>query len=200
MKTNYDLIYQDIISKLDHKPNILLHSCCGPCSSSVIDTLKDYFNITIYYYNPNVEPKEEYEKRKKEQIRLINELGNVNYIDCDYDNEAFLEASKGYEKEKEGGLRCSKCFYLRMKKTAIKAKENDFEYFGTTLTVSPHKNSQIINEIGKEISEELDVKYLFSDFKKHNGYLKSIELSKKYNLYRQDYCGCHYSNWHNIEE
>ena len=200
MKTNYDLIYQDIISKLDHKPSVLLHSCCGPCSSSVIDTLKDYFNITIYYYNPNVEPKEEYEKRKKEQIRLINELGNVNYIDCDYDNEAFLEASKGYEKEKEGGLRCSKCFYLRMKNTALKAKKNNFEYFGTTLTVSPHKNSQIINEIGKEISEELDVKYLFSDFKKHNGYLKSIELSKKYNLYRQDYCGCHYSNWHNIEE
>ena len=200
MKTNYDLIYQDIVKNLDHKPTILLHSCCGPCSSSVIDTLKDYFKITIYYYNPNIEPKEEYEKRKSEQIRLIKELGNIDYIDSDYDNASFLEASKGLEQEKEGGLRCPKCFYLRMSKTALKAKEEDFEYFGTTLTVSPHKNSQIINELGKKIEEETNIKYLYSDFKKHNGYLKSIELSKKYNLYRQDYCGCHFSNWHNTPE
>ena len=200
MKTNYDLIYQDIIKSLDHKPTILLHSCCGPCSSSVIDTLKDYFKITIYYYNPNIEPKEEYEKRKSEQIRLIKELGNIDYIDSDYDNASFLFSSKGLEQEKEGGLRCPKCFYLRMSKTALKAKEEDFEYFGTTLTVSPHKNSQIINELGKKIEEETNIKYLYSDFKKHNGYLKSIELSKKYNLYRQDYCGCHFSNWHNTPE
>ncbi len=200
MKTNYDLIYQDIISKLDYKPTILLHSCCGPCSSSVIDTLKDHFKITIYYYNPNIEPKEEYEKRKSEQIRLIKELGNIDYIDSDYDNASFLKVAKGYEEEKEGGLRCSKCFYLRMENTALKAKEKGFDYFGTTLTVSPHKNSQVINEIGKEIEEKTGIKYLFSDFKKHNGYLKSIELAKKYNLYRQDYCGCHFSNWHNIEE
>ena len=198
MKTNYDLIYQDIIKNLDHKPRLLLHSCCGPCSSSVIDTLKDYFDITIYYYNPNIEPKEEYEKRKKEQIRLINELGFVKYIDCDYDNASFLEAAKGYEEEKEGGLRCSKCFYLRMHSTALKAKELGFEYFGTTLTVSPHKNSGIINEIGKEIEQKEDIKYLYSDFKKHDGYLKSIQLAKKYNLYRQDYCGCIYSQRKNI--
>lgn len=200
MKTNYDIIFQDIVNKLDYKPNLLLHSCCGPCSTAVIDALKDYFNITIIYYNPNIEPKEEYEKRKSEQIRLIKELGYVKYIDCDYDNDSFEEIVKGFEKEKEGGLRCSKCFYLRMKKSALKAKENDFEYFGTTLTVSPHKNSQVINEIGKQIEDELGIKYLYGDFKKHNGYLKSIELSKQYNLYRQDYCGCQYSNWHNIEE
>ena len=200
MKTNYDLIFQDIISKLDHKPKLLLHSCCGPCSTAVIDTLKDYFDITILYYNPNIEPEEEYEKRKQEQIRLIKELGFINYLDCDYDNLEFLNTSKGLEKEKEGGARCSKCFYLRMSKTAKEAKDNNFEYFGTTLTVSPHKNSQVINEIGKQIEEELDIKYLYGDFKKHNGYLKSIELAKKYNLYRQDYCGCHFSNWHNIEE
>ena len=200
MKTNYDIVFQDIVNKLDYKPNLLLHSCCGPCSTAVIDTLKDYFNITILYYNPNIEPKEEYDKRKSEQIRLIKELGFVKYIDCDYDNDSFEEIVKGFEKEKEGGLRCSKCFYLRMKETALKAKENNFEYFGTTLTVSPHKNSQVINEIGKQIEDELDIKYLYGDFKKHNGYLKSIELAKKYNLYRQDYCGCQYSNWHNIEE
>ena len=178
MKTNYDLIYQDIISKLDHKPSILLHSCCGPCSSSVIDTLKDYFTITVLYYNPNIEPKDEYEKRKQEQIRLIKELGYVNYLDCDYDNDSFLEVAKGLEGEKEGGLRCPKCFYLRMNKIALIAKENNFEYFGTTLTVSPHKNSQIINEIGRQIEEETKIKYLFSDFKKHNGYLKVLNYQK----------------------
>ena len=200
MKVNYDLIFQDIINILETKPTILLHSCCGPCSTAVIAALKDYFDITVYYYNPNIEPKEEYEKRKKEQIRFLNEIKYVNYIDCDYDNESFKEIAKGLEKEKEGGPRCSKCFYLRMKGTALKAKENNFDYFGTTLTVSPHKNSQIINEIGKQIQEELDIKYLYSDFKKHDGYLKSIELAKKYNLYRQDYCGCSYSNWHELEE
>ena len=200
MKINYDLVFQDIINNLNYKPTLLLHSCCGPCSTSVIDTLKDYFNITILYYNPNIEPKEEYEKRKQEQIRLIKELGFVSYLDCDYENEEFQKAALGLEKEKEGGARCSKCFYLRMSKTAKTAKENKFEYFGTTLTVSPHKNSQIINEIGKQIEEEFNIKYLYGDFKKHNGYLKSIELAKKYNLYRQDYCGCHFSNWHNIEE
>ncbi len=195
MKVNYDLVFQDIIKSLDGKPKILLHSCCGPCSSSVIDTLKDYFDITIYYYNPNIEPKEEYEKRKQEQIRLIKELGYINYIDCDYDNESFKEISKGLEEYKEGGKRCTECFNLRMRNTAIKAKENHFDYFGTTLTVSPHKNSQIINELGSKIEKELKINYLYADFKKHNGYLKSIELSKKYNLYRQNYCGCHYTNW-----
>ena len=200
MKTNYDLIFQELINKIEGKPRLLLHSCCGPCSSSVIESLKDYFDITVYYYNPNIEPKEEYEKRKKEQIRLINELGYISYLDCDYDNKSFIETSKGYENEKEGGLRCSKCFYLRMNKTAIVAKNKKFEYFGTTLTVSPHKNSQIINEIGHKIEKDKNIKYLYGDFKKHNGYLKSIELSKKYNLYRQDYCGCHYSNWHNLNE
>ncbi len=200
MKVNYDFIFQNIIKELEGKPRLLLHSCCGPCSSSVIDTLKDYFDITVFYYNPNIEPKEEYEKRKQEQIRLINELGYVNYLDCDYDNKSFRDISKGLEKEPEGGSRCSKCFYLRMSKTASLAKENNYDYFGTTLTVSPHKNSQVINEIGKKIEEETGVKYLYSDFKKHDGYLKSIRLAKKYNLYRQDYCGCEFSNWHKIEE
>ncbi len=189
---NYQNKLLDLINSLDYRPKLLLHSCCGPCSTTVITMLKEYFDITVFYYNPNIEPREEYEKRKSEQIRLIKELGSefVKFLESDYANEEFRSVTKGLEEEKEGGARCSVCFKLRLEKTALKAKELDYEYFGTTLTVSPYKNSYIINEIGAMLEKNFGVKYLYSDFKKNDGYKKSIELSKKYNLYRQNYCGC----------
>lgn len=184
----------ELVDTLDYRPKILLHSCCGPCSTTVLDFLGKYFDVTVYYYNPNIEPKEEYEKRKSEQIRYINECDNesITFLDADYENEIFLNKVKGLEQEKEGGARCAVCFRLRLEKTALKASELGYEYFGTTLTVSPHKNSQIINEIGGILENKYNIKYLYSDFKKNDGYKKSIEFSKKYNLYRQDYCGCRF--------
>lgn len=194
-KINYDKLLEDIISNLTYKPKLLLHSCCGPCSSYVINYLKNYFDITIYYYNPNIEPNEEYLKRKKEQIRLIEELNldNLRYLDCDYDNDVYRNAIIGHEKDLEGGNRCHLCYELRLKKTLDVALENNYEYFGTTLTVSPYKNAQILNQIGENLCKNSNIKWLYSDFKKKDGYKKSIELSKKYELYRQDYCGCLFS-------
>ncbi len=196
---NYNKLMEEIVSKNQTEgliPSVLLHSCCAPCSSHVISTLTPYFDITILYYNPNIEPFEEYEKRKQEEIRFINEFPNQNkltIIDCDHENKLFHETIKGLEKEKEGGARCIKCYYLRLDKTAKLAKENNFDYFATTLTVSPLKNSQKLNEIGEYLSGKYKINYLYSDFKKKEGYKHSIELSKQYNLYRQDYCGCIYS-------
>lgn len=196
---NYNTLMEQEIEKIKKTnviPNLLLHSCCAPCSSHVIDTLSPYFNITILYYNPNIEPYDEYIKRKKEEKRFINQYPNINklnIIDCDYDNVKYHEIIKGLEQEKEGGARCIKCYYLRLEKTAQIAKENKYDYFATTLTVSPLKNSTKLNEIGEKLSKQLDIKYLYSDFKKKNGYKHSIELSKQYDLYRQDYCGCIYS-------
>lgn len=191
-KINYDLKFNEIVKGLNFKPTLLLHSCCGPCSSSVLDKIKDIFNVTVIYYNPNIFPEEEYLKRKAEQVRLLKEL-NISFLDCDYNEDEYLTYVLGLENEPEGGARCSKCFYLRMEKTAILALQNGYNYFGTTLTVSPHKNEQIINKIGESLQEKYNIPYLYADFKKHNGYLNSIILSKKYNLYRQDYCGCRYS-------
>lgn len=187
---NYQLELEKIINNLECKKTLLLHSCCAPCSSYVITYLKDYFDITILYYNPNIEPIEEYNKRKEEQIRLCK-LFNIKVLDCDYDNDLFHETVLGLEKCKEGGSRCFKCYELRLRKTALLASNYDF--FGTTLTVSPFKNSNKLNEIGLNLEKEYNVKYLVSDFKKKEGYKKSIILSKKYNLYRQDFCGCIYS-------
>jgi len=197
-KINYQNKLLDIVKTFGNtKPSLLLHSCCGPCSTQVIDFLKDYFNITVYYYNPNIEPRSEYLKRKNEQLRFIDlfnkeNIEKINFLDCDYENEEFKKCSKGLENELEGGARCNKCFYLRLNNTALIAKEKNFEYFGTTLTVSPHKNSQMINSIGENISNLIGVKYIYGDFKKNDGYKKSIEFSNLYNLYRQDYCGCLY--------
>lgn len=196
---NYNKLMEEIIAQNQTEgliPSVLLHSCCAPCSSHVISTLTPYFDITILYYNPNIEPFEEYEKRKQEEIRFINEFPNKNkltIIDCDHENELFHQTIKGLEKEKEGGARCIKCYYLRLDKTAQLAKENNFDYFATTLTVSPLKNSQKLNEIGEYLSQKYNINYLYSDFKKKEGYKHSIELSKEYKLYRQDYCGCIYS-------
>lgn len=196
MKENYSLMCENILNNLDGKKKLLLHSCCGPCSSYVISYLTKYFDITILYYNPNIAPYEEYLKRKEEQIRLISELetiNKVNIIDCDYDNDKYEEKIKGLEKEPERGNRCRVCYLMRMEKTASVAKENNYDYFCTTLSVSPYKNSSWINEFGKTLEEKYNIKWLYSDFKKKDGYKQSILLSQKYNLYRQDYCGCIYS-------
>jgi len=189
------------LENLKGRPKILLHSCCAPCSSAVITFLTKYFDITILYYNPNIAPIEEYEKRKKEQIKLINEIdhiGTIDIIDCDYDNNIYEEKIRGYESCPERGARCTICFNLRLEKTAEIAKENKYDYFCSTLTVSPYKNANLINQIGVDLANKYKIKWLYSDFKKADGYKKSIELSKKYNLYRQDYCGCIYSQRKNI--
>ena len=177
------------------KKKMLLHSCCGPCSTAVIEKLKEDYDLTIFYYNPNIYPEEEYIKRLNEQKKYVQLRNfNIKIIDGEYlDSADFLKAFEGLEGCPEGGNRCKKCIYLRLKKTAIFAKENGFDVFASTLSVSPHKNAQLINEIGKELEKEFNVEYLISDFKKQDGYLNSIKLSKEYNLYRQKYCGCKYS-------
>lgn len=193
---NYHKICKEILTNLNYTPKILLHSCCAPCSSQVITLLTEYFDITILYYNPNIYPKDEYIKRKEEQIKLINEIehkNKIDIIDCDYEKNIYENTIKGLENEPEGGKRCQQCFILRLEKTAQIAKKLNYNYFSTTLTVSPHKNSTIINNIGYELEKKYNIKWLPSDYKKEEGYKKSIELSKKYNLYRQDYCGCKYS-------
>lgn len=181
------------------RKKLLLHSCCGPCSTAVIERLKDDYNITILYYNPNIYPEEEYYKRKAEQIKYIDILHKtrpeiqIDIMDCDYDCESYYEAVKGYEKEREGGARCAICFKLRLEKTAELAKKFGYEIFGTTLTVSPHKNSELINNIGKNIENVVGVPFLVSNFKKQDGYKLSVELSKENGLYRQNYCGCKFA-------
>lgn len=191
---NYHKMMLEQINNLDVKPSLLLHTCCAPCSSVAILSLVDYFDITVFYYNPNISPEEEYLKRKEEQKRFLKEINkNIKFLDCDYENEEFNKIAKGLEKELERGKRCYKCYYLRLDKTAKEAKEKGYDYFATSLTVSPYKSSKWLNEIGKLLENMYHVNYLYSDFKKENGYLKSIEYSKKYNLYRQNYCGCVYS-------
>lgn len=196
MKPNYDLEMLDILKNNIGK-KVLLHSCCGPCSSYCIKELAKYVKVTILYYNPNIEPIEEYNKRKETQINLIKDYQkegiDVDYIDVDYENEVYRNYVLGLENEVEGGSRCTKCFTLRLTKTASLAAALNYDFFATTLTVSPHKNSKIINEIGFEIEKKLKIRFLPSDFKKREGYKKSIEYSKEYELYRQDYCGCLFS-------
>jgi len=198
-KINYQLELDKIINKIEGEnttKSLLLHSCCAPCSSYVLSYLNKYFNITVFYYNPNITNKEEYLKRKQEQIRLISELptiNKINILDADYNPEKFFEISKGLENCREGGERCFKCYKLRLEATAKAAKENSFDYFCTTLTISPLKNAQKINEIGQMLGDEYQISFLPSDFKKKEGFKKSIELSSQYNLYRQNYCGCIYS-------
>lgn len=208
IKKEQNLNYQ---KKLDHileevlchdtKPSLLLHSCCGPCSSYCLSYLYQYFDITVFYYNPNIDPKEEYDHRLSVQRALIDRLNadldaKICFLEGEYDHNDFLIASQGLELEPEGGKRCSKCFSLRLNKTCQKAAELGFDYFGTTLTVSPHKNALVINEIGMETAKTIEnasVFWLPSDFKKKNGYQISIQLSRKYDLYRQDYCGCEFA-------
>lgn len=196
---NYQLITDKIIKEnIDNNkvPTLLIHSCCAPCSSYVLEYLSKYFSITIFYYNPNIYPSEEYTRRFKEQQKLISEMAFINpveLIEGNYSYEDYQNYIKGLEAEKEGGSRCFKCYELRMKEAAHLAKENSFDYFTTTLSISPYKNAKKINEIGEQLEKEYNVKYLYADFKKKDGYKRSLELSKIYGLYRQDYCGCSYS-------
>ncbi len=193
---NYNLECEKILDTidLDHKPTLLLHSCCAPCSSAVLERISKYFSITILFYNPNITDYEEYLKRKEELKRLIKDVNyQIEIMDCDYEKEKFIEMALGLEDKKEGDIRCYKCYKLRLEKTAIVAKENNFDYFTTTLSISPYKNSNWLNEIGEELATKYNINYLYADFKKKNGYKRSIELSNIYHLYRQDYCGCIYS-------
>ena len=198
-KINYQLALDKIIEenqKQQKVPSLLMHSCCAPCSSYCLTYLAQYFRITIFYYNPNISPETEYKKRVKEQIRLIQSLDvkyPISFVEATYEPEKFYEMAKGLEEVKEGGIRCFACYKMRQREAAYYAKEHGFDYFTTTLSVSPHKNAQKLNEIGLWLQEEVGVAYLVSDFKKKGGYLQSIELSKKYDLYRQDYCGCEFS-------
>ena len=196
-KINYQKQLDKIIENLGDKvPSLLLHSCCAPCSSYCIEYLSQHFNITVLYYNPNIYPETEYEKRKAEQKRLISEMETkypIKMLDCDFESEKFDEMAKGLENCRECGERCFKCYRLRLLKAVQEAKENEFDYFTTTLTISPLKNAEKINEIGNELAKEYNAQWLPSDFKKREGYKRSIELSKVYNLYRQNYCGCVYS-------
>lgn len=176
------------------KPSLLLHACCAPCSSYCIEYLHKYFDITLFFYNPNIFPAEEYAHRVNELKRLVTEMGlSIPVLEAENDTESFYALAKGRENIREGGARCFDCYRLRLKKTAQLAREKGFDYFTTTLSISPLKNSKKLREIGLELEGEYGVKNLPSDFKKKEGYKRSIELSKKYNLYRQNYCGCEYS-------
>ena len=194
-KINYQKQLDKVIENLgETKPTLLLHSCCAPCSSYVLEYLSQYFDITIDYYNPNIDSKEEYEKRVHEQQRLVNEMNlPIKVIDAGYDPQTFFDMAKGYEQEPEGGKRCYRCYKLRLDQAAKLAKEGGYDYFTTTLSISPLKNAAKLNEIGLKLEEEYDVHYLLSDFKKKNGYQRSVELSHEYGMYRQDYCGCVFS-------
>lgn len=196
-KINYQRKLDKLIEDLDGEiKSILLHSCCAPCSSYCIEYLSKYFNITVLFYNPNIYPRKEYFHRVEEQIQLIKKMNSnntLNFIEGDYDVEIFYKHSKNRAHEKEGYEACQNCYRFRMERAAIEAKQLNYDYFATTLSISPHKNSMIINKIGEEISQKIGVKHLPSDFKKKNGFKRSIELSDKLNLYRQDYCGCIFS-------
>ena len=209
---NYQKQLEEVIEQeKNNRKKLLLHSCCAPCSSYVLEYLREYFDITVFFYNPNISSGAEYEKRLQEEKRLIDaynkqvQTGNfqnmnstenaglIQILESGYEPSEFYEAVKGYEHCKEGGERCRQCFKLRLSKSAKTAKEGGFDYFTTTLSVSPYKNAQALNEIGSELSEKYGVKYLLSDFKKGDGYKRSCQLSRDFNLYRQNYCGCVYS-------
>lgn len=195
---NIKLYLENLIQENAQKgirPKLLLHSCCAPCSSYVLEFLMQHFDITVFYYNPNIYPPEEYTLRVEEQKRFTEAFtnGKIKVVDMPHDDSSFYAAVKGLEQEQEGGARCEACFKLRFEKTAQYAKKYKFDYFTTTLSISPHKNSKTLNRIGQEVAERYGVKYLYSDFKKNNGYLRSCQISKEFKIYRQDYCGCVFS-------
>ncbi|MCR5544937.1 MAG: epoxyqueuosine reductase QueH [Lachnospiraceae bacterium] len=199
-KINYQIEFEKIVDRLQRDgstPSLLLHSCCAPCSSYCIETLSEYFHVTVFYYNPNIYPDEEYFHRVKEQENFIKRFAAkhpVKFIEGDFEKDRFYaEVAKGLEHEPERGKRCLKCYDLRLRETAKRAKLEGMDYFCTTLSISPMKDSQVLNQIGEEIGKEIGIPYLPSDFKKKNGYLRSCEISKEYDMYRQDYCGCVFS-------
>lgn len=189
MKKNYNEIMQQEISSFGVKPKLLLHCCCAPCSSAVIERIKDYFDITFYYYNPNIFPESEYVLRENE----FNKLG-VKVISAKYNHNEFLNVVKGMENELEGGIRCRVCIAQRLDNTFKYAVENNFDVVTTTLTISPHKDCEFINQLGEHLQDKYGIKYLHADFKKQNGYLRSIQICKELGIYRQDYCGCEFSS------
>lgn len=199
MNNNYQKILEKTINEnqLNNKiPKLLLHSCCAPCSSYCIEYLSEYFYVTVLYYNPNIFPKDEYMYRMEEQKRFIDSFPAkypVSFMETPYTPEDFYKIAKGYENVKEGGERCNRCFKLRLEYTADLAKKLGMDYFTTTLSISPLKNAEMLNDIGYKLGEEYGVPYLLSDFKKKNGYKRSVELSKEYDMYRQNFCGCVYS-------
>jgi predicted adenine nucleotide alpha hydrolase (AANH) superfamily ATPase len=197
MKNNYQLMLDrtiEDIAKREARPSLLLHACCAPCSSYVLEYLSKYFDITLFFYNPNISPASEHDVRLCELERLVRDMGlDVDIVRADYEPQKFLEIAKGLENLPEASERCRRCYELRLDKTARAAAEGGFDYFTTTLSISPHKNAEWLNQIGRELSEKYEVAYLFSDFKKRGGYKRSCELSAQFGLYRQDYCGCAYS-------
>ena len=198
MKKNYQKELDQILAHLDpsaEKPRLLLHSCCAPCSSYVLEYLHEYFRITVYFYNPNITEKEEYDKRIREVERMVSEMGltDVDVLEGSHEPKAFFEMAAKWPGEKEGGLRCYDCYKMRLMSTAEVAAQGGYDYFTTTLSISPHKNAQWLNELTEEAGALYGVKALPADFKKRNGYKRSIELSAEYDLYRQDYCGCIFS-------
>ena len=193
MKINYDKKMQEILQNTEKSAKLLLHSCCAPCSSACLERLAGNFQITVLYYNPNIDETGEYEKRKAEQLRFLAETGYADCLDCDHDADAFRALCVGLENEPERGKRCYLCYELRLRKTAQIAKERGYDFFCSTLSLSPHKNADWLNEIGARLQDEYGVKWLYSDFKKQGGYARSIELSGEYGLYRQDFCGCKFS-------
>ena len=199
MSVNYQKELEKIIESHaanGELPTLFLHSCCAPCSSYVLEYLSEFFKITVFYYNPNIYPDDEYYKRVLEQKEFISRLpakNKIDFIEGNFDKERFYDMAKGLENVREGGERCFKCYELRLGEAAKMARELKMDYFTTTLSISPLKNSQKLNEIGLRLADEYKVKYLVSDFKKKNGYVRSVELSKEYNIYRQDYCGCVFS-------
>ena len=188
MKIDYNKLMHEEISSFGEKPKLLLHCCCAPCSSAVIEKLKNYFDITYFYYNPNIFPQEEYELRKGEFLKL-----GVNVVELKYNHADFLNVVAGYENEKEGGNRCRICIAQRLDKTFEYAVNNNYDIVTTTLSISPHKDAEFINKLGENLEKKYGVKYLHADFKKENGYLNSINICKEKGIYRQDYCGCEFS-------
>ena len=199
MGKNYQILLDkeiEALQKAGERPRLLLHACCAPCSSYVLEYLCRYFEITLFFYNPNISPRAEYDMRLGELERLVADMGlgdGITVVNSDYTPELFYQMAKGLESLPEGGERCRRCYELRLCKTAEAAKAGGFDYFTTTLSISPHKNAEWLNTIGEELSGKVGVKYLFSDFKKRGGYLRSCKLSEEYGLYRQDFCGCIYS-------
>jgi len=206
MKVNYAEIFDDeikTVSKLDKRPELLLHACCAPCASYVLEELREHFRITVYFFNPNIFPEQEHNRRFSELENFLKKIDQERDIDLIYEKYSPLEfahCSAGLGSEPEGGARCFQCYDLRLSKTAEKARELKSDYFTTTLTISPHKNSARINETGGALAEVYGVKYLFSDFKKNSGFKRSAELSREYGLYRQDYCGCEFSVKRSVSE
>ena len=196
---NYAKELERLIQKLQQEgrvPRLLLHACCAPCSSAVLEYLSQYFAITLLYYNPNIAPLEEYQKREAELRRLVSQMKFIHPVEllpCQYDGQAFVQAARGLEGAPEGGKRCEACFRLRLRYAAQEAARLRFDYYTTTLSISPMKNAPLLNQLGEEIGREFGVAHLPSDFKKKDGYKRSVQLSKEYDLYRQDYCGCAFS-------